>query len=62
MAKANEWDAIKRQLDELMRGETLGAENIDEILDTEFRRRFAELIYQTARRNSTGYNWPRLRP
>ena len=63
MSKTNEWDVLKRQLDALMRGESLGAESIDEMLDIQFRARFAELIYQTARRYSTsGYNWPRLRP
>jgi hypothetical protein len=37
------------------------AESIDEILDVQFRRRFTELINQTAQRNSPtiGSNWPR---
>ena len=62
MSNANEWDLLKRQFDALMYHESSGAESIDEILDVEFRRRFAELINQTAQRNSTsvGYNWPRL--
>ena len=65
MSNANEWDLLKRQFDALMHPihpESAGAESIDEIFDVEFRRRFAELINQTAQRNSTsvGYNWPRL--
>jgi hypothetical protein len=62
MSKTNEWDLLKRQFEALMHNESAGAESIDEILDVEFRRRFAELINQTAQRHSTsvGYNWPRL--
>jgi len=57
--KANEWDLLKRQFDAL-RGESVGAESIEEIFDIQFRRRFTELINKTAQRNSTGsYNWPR---
>ncbi|MGA7100773.1 MAG: hypothetical protein WB019_10940 [Pseudolabrys sp.] len=48
MAKANEWDLLKRQFDALVHDET-AAESIEEIFDVEFRRRFAELITQTAR-------------
>jgi hypothetical protein len=61
MSKANEWDLVKRQFDALMHDERVGAESIDEIFDVQFRRRFTELINQTAQRNSTtiGYNWPR---
>jgi hypothetical protein len=61
MSRTNEWDVLKRQFDVLVRGESLGAESIDEILDVQFRRRFAELIDQTAQRNSTtGYiDWSR---
>ena len=60
MSKANEWDLVKRQLDALMHDESVGAESIDEIFDAQFRRRFTELINQTAQRNSTSiYNWPR---
>ena len=63
MSNANEKDLLKQQVDALMRlihRESAGAESIDEIFDVEFRRRFAELINQTAQRNSTsvGYNWP----
>ena len=60
MLKANEWDLLKRQFDALMHDDSV-AESIDEILDVQFRRRFTQLINQTAQRNSTtiGYNWPR---
>jgi hypothetical protein len=59
MPKANECDLLKRQFDALAHDET-AAESIEEIFDVEFRRRFAELITQTARCNSaTVYNWPR---
>ena len=63
MSNANDWDLLKRQfVVHLIHRESAGAESIDEIFDVEFRRRFAELINQTAQRNSTsvGYNWPRL--
>ena len=56
--KTNEWNLLKHQFDALE--ESAGADSIEEIFDTEFRRRFTELINQTARRNSTNvYNWPR---
>ena len=55
--KTNEWNLLKHQFDTLVHEVSAGA---DEIFDTEFRRRFTELINQTARRNSTNvYNWPR---
>ena len=60
MSKVNEWDLLKRQFDALILDDSLSAENIEEILDVQFRRRFTELINQTAQRNSTGsYHWPR---
>jgi hypothetical protein len=63
MLKANEWDLLKRQFDAaLVHDESVGcAESIDDILDVQFRRRFTELINQTAQRKSKtiGYNWPR---
>jgi hypothetical protein len=60
MSKANEWDLLRRQFDTLMHDENVGAESIEEIFDVQFRRRFTELIDQTARRNSASrYNWPR---
>jgi hypothetical protein len=59
MSETNEWNVLKRQFDLLVRGESL-AESIEEILDVQFRRRFTELINQTAQRNNTsGYHWPR---
>ena len=58
--KTNEWNLLKDQFDALVHDESVGADGIEEIFDTEFRRRFTELINQTARRNSTNvYNWPR---
>jgi hypothetical protein len=63
MSKANEWDLLKRQFDALTHDDSVGCvESIDEIFDVQFRRRFTELLNQTAQRNSTtiGYNWPRL--
>jgi hypothetical protein len=63
MSKANEWDLLKRQFDALTHDDSVCCgESIDEIFDVQFRRRFTELINQTAQRNSTtiGYNWPRL--
>ena len=60
MSQANEWDSVKRQFDALTHDESVGAESIDEIFDVQFRRRFTELINQTAQRTSTNvYNWPR---
>jgi hypothetical protein len=60
MSNTNEWDLVKRQFNALMHDENAGAESVEEILDVEFRRRFAELITQTAQRNSTSdYHWPR---
>jgi hypothetical protein len=59
MSKANEWDLLKRQFDALTLDESVDAQSIDEIFDIQFRRRFTELINQTARRHSKGgYNWP----
>jgi hypothetical protein len=56
---SNEWDLLKRQFDALVHDESVAADSIEGILDMQFRRRFSELITQTARRNSaTVYNWP----
>jgi hypothetical protein len=56
----NEWQLLKLQFDALAREEAVNAESIEEIFDFEFRRRFAELLVETARHNSTShYNWPR---
>jgi hypothetical protein len=63
MSKANEWDLLKSQFDALTHDKSVSAESIDEIFDLQFRRRFTELITETARRNGTsGYNWPRRYP
>ena len=59
MAKTNKLDLLKYQFDALVH-ESAGAESIDELFDDQFRRRFSELINQTAQRNSANiYNWPR---
>ena len=48
MSKTEEWDVLKHQFDALVRDESSGAECIEEILDAQFRRRFAELIDRVA--------------
>ena len=59
-AKPDEWNLLKHQFDALAHEESAGVDSIEAIFDTEFRRRFTELINQTARRNSANvYNWPR---
>jgi hypothetical protein len=58
MSKANEWDLLKRQFDALTHDQSV--ESIEDILDEQFRRRFVELIIQTAQRSSASvYHWPR---
>jgi hypothetical protein len=57
--KVNEWDLVKHQFNSLRLDENVGAESIEEIFDAQFRRRFSELINETARLTSTNYNWPR---
>ncbi|MGB6818437.1 MAG: hypothetical protein WCF52_23365 [Pseudolabrys sp.] len=58
--RTKESNLLKQQFDELVHDESVAANSIEEIFDIRFRRRFAELITQTARRNSaTVYNWPR---
>jgi hypothetical protein len=58
--RTKEWNLLKQQFDELVDDENVTTDSIEEIFDVQFRRRFAELITQTARRNSaTVYNWPR---
>jgi hypothetical protein len=44
----DEWNLLKHQFDALVHDESVVAESIDEILDVQFRRRFTELINQTA--------------
>lgn len=52
----NEWNLLREQFLSLVRE----SDNIEDIFDAEFRRRFAELINQSAQGNSTSsYNWPR---
>ena len=59
--KTNEWNLLKHQFDTLAHEESAGADGIEEIFDTEFRRRFTELINRATERNSTtGYiDWSR---
>ena len=62
MSKTNEWNLLKHQFHTLAHEVSAGADGVEEIFDMEFRRRFSELINQTARRNSTNvYNWPPVR-
>ena len=59
--KTNEWNLLKDQFDALVHDESVGADSIEEIFDTQFRRRFTELINRATERNSTtGYiDWSR---
>ena len=41
---------LKQQFDALLHDENVSADSIEEILDVEFRRRFAELIYRSTYR------------
>ena len=60
MLKADEWDLLKRQFEALVHDKSVDAESIEEIFDVQFRRRFTELITQTAQGSGTSaYNWPR---
>ena len=45
--KTNEWNLLKDQFDALVHDESVDADSI-EILDAQFRRRFAELINRAA--------------
>jgi hypothetical protein len=45
-AKPNEWASLRDEFNAVMRG---GAESIEDMLDEQFRRRFGELMYRTAR-------------
>ena len=49
MSKANEWNLLKNQFDALAHDQSVDADNVEKLFDMEFRRRFAELITQTAR-------------
>jgi hypothetical protein len=46
----SEWKLLREQFHALERE---NSDNIEDIFDAEFRRRFTELINQTAERNST---------
>ncbi|MGC2339098.1 MAG: hypothetical protein WA625_25540 [Pseudolabrys sp.] len=48
--RTKEWNLLKQQFDELVDDENVTTDSIEEIFDIQFRRRFAELITQTARR------------
>ena len=48
--KTNEWNLLKQQFDALLHDEHVSADSIEEVLDVEFRRRFAELIYRATYR------------
>jgi hypothetical protein len=45
-AKPNEWVSLRDEFNAAMRE---GAESIEDMLDEQFRRRFGELMYRTAR-------------
>src|SRR5262249_6092084 len=45
-AKLNEWASLRDEFNAAMRGST---ESIEDMLDEQFRRRFGELMYRTAR-------------
>jgi hypothetical protein len=48
--KTNEWNLLKQQFDALLHDENVSPDSIEEVLDVEFRRRFAELIYRATYR------------
>jgi hypothetical protein len=52
--KTNEWNLLKQQFDALLHNDNVSADSIEEILDGEFRRRFAELIYRATCRGRYG--------
>ena len=49
ISKTNEWNLLKHQFDALADEESVGPDSIETIFDMEFRRRFSELINQSAR-------------
>jgi hypothetical protein len=51
VSKTNEWELLRRQFDTLAHDES--AESIEDIFDTQFRRRFTDLINQIAQPDST---------
>jgi hypothetical protein len=46
----NEWTSVREQFDALVRGRS---DNIEDILDAQFRNRFSQLINQAAERART---------
>jgi hypothetical protein len=52
MSNMNEWELLRSQFDALAREQS--AESIEDIFDSEFRRRFAELINQIAQPDRPG--------
>lgn len=51
MSKTDDWGSLKQQFDALMHTESAEGESVEEIFDLQFRRRFAELINETAQSN-----------
>jgi hypothetical protein len=45
-AKSNEWALLRDEFNAVMRD---GADSIEYMVDEQFRRRFSELMYRTAR-------------
>jgi hypothetical protein len=52
VSRTNEWNFLKHQFEALVHDESIGADNIEKILDDQFRRRFAELINRATDRHS----------
>jgi hypothetical protein len=48
--KTNEWNLLKNQFDALVQDESLDPGSVEKIFDTQFGRRFGELINRTADR------------
>jgi len=44
MSTTNEWNLLKRQFDALVHDESVGTDSIENTLDDQVRRRFAEII------------------
>jgi hypothetical protein len=51
VAKTGEWELLRQQFDATTHNESV--ESIEDIFDAQFRRRFADLINQIARPDST---------
>jgi len=52
VAKTSEWELLRQRFDATTHDESV--ENIEDIFDAQFRRRFADLINQIARPDSIG--------